>query len=228
MTIIAGFVRPRGDSVVLWADSAINHGLGVRNTTSSLGEAADHDGERTTEEGVIKLIQLTSHAAATFASNDADAAYAFIRHMQPHMASARPLRDLLRDGVSVTQISAPTRCLFARYLESPELCVVSFPDGYVDDVGICVDGSPADELKLAVLAAIEQGIRCGCSNEQVIAALQAVFLLRACQNSPFQDGVGGATFGLVITKEGLRWGDDTGWIVLLRSSLIAITETSTS
>src|SRR5580704_9146214 len=193
MTIIAGFVRPRGDSVVLWSDSAINHELGVRNTTSSLGEMAERDGQRTTEEGVIKLIQLTTHAAATFASNNADAAYAFVRHMQRHMISRRPLRDLLRDGVAAAPVSAPTRCLFARYLERPELCVVSFPDGRVDDVGIGVDGSPADELKLAVLAAIEQGIRCGCSNEQVIAALQAVFLMRACLNTPFEDGVGGAT-----------------------------------
>jgi hypothetical protein len=218
MTIIAGFVRPRGDSVALWADSAINHPFGVKNPQSSLGEMSEGDGHRTTEEGVIKLVQLTSHAAATLASNDAEAGHAFIRRMQPHMTSQRPLRDLLRDGVGAVNISAPTRCLFARYLGRPELCLVSFPEGRVDEVAISVEGSPAVQLRLSVLAAIEQGVRAGCSNEQVIAALQAVFLMRSCQTTPFQDGVGGATFGLVITRDGLKWGDDVGWIVLPRDT----------
>ena len=215
MTIVVGFIPPRGDSVVLWADSAITHTLGPRNAQSSFGEAVEARGEETTEEGVVKLLQLSAASAATWAG-DAHQGHAFLRWMQSHMLSSRPLVNLLREGASSFESQARFTCLVARYTDKPELCAVFFPERTVEEVGIISAGSLNDDMKRTINASIEEGIFAGWSNDRLLVGLQALFLLRACRNLPFEECVGGATFGLTVSKSGVTWGPDTAWIVLPR------------
>lgn len=217
MTIIVGFVPPRGDSIVLWADSAITHSLRPRNTQSSFGEAVDQTGSETSEEGVVKLLQLSPASAATWAG-DAHQGHAFLRWMQPHMQGSQPLLELLQKGANTFEGTAGFTCLIARYLNRPELCAVTFPERVVDEIGIAAAGSLNDEMKRSINASIEEGVFAGWSNDQVLVGLQALFLVRSCRSMPFEECVGGATFGLTVTAGGVTWGPDTAWIVLPRDA----------
>jgi hypothetical protein len=212
MTFILGWREE--DCVFICADSAVTHRQPPLGNTTSFGELQKLD-RVTVEERAVKLLEL-SHDTLVAVCGDASAALDFVLSVRTRLKfTDTPLRTILVEVAAIAPPSDVFELLFGHIVDGhPDLTVFSSLNGIGGPIGngfIALGSLPAAKKDLAaslVTAVRQHGLppdaRLGCA----LVALQSIGITEYLP----EHGVGGAFFGARVTRTGVVWQPDLGYL----------------